>query len=463
MPVPRNVFPGLTRDSLLDEGNSTQPCQSSQLNLDKSDRMSKEKQKFFRLSAFNCDRSQGPNPLSPRSAGEVTKKSKQDGNSMLRPCVKVSKLSDTSDDDDDNHHFGASSASASAAVAGRSSDRVAGSTAKESKRNGDANERLSDSSSSSCSSSNDSSSSSDSCSDDDSSDDSDDDSSSLSTSSLSSSYEPDPDAKPPGGGASGKSGDKFSSKKGSLPFDSGLSLSKKSGHAGGSGSGSQTRGSFSFKDFSEKHESDGVWGFAAEAKKGAEIFSTPPANSKKDAVFGSFAGDKDSAASGSRTPASSRGRKPLQREVMKETRNTFNRDFVASAADTPSTAKRRASKVQSDSNNNTNAASSKKVAATSETKRKGSEALATPRAALAESAANDNFVSPSGSASRATTTSSPPYSIYGQSSIGKDAIPFLRTGINHSPLTKFPEQEATNRLTTLAMSFLKCFVAGEGI
>lgn len=398
--------------------------------------MSKEKQKFFRLSAFNCDRSQGPNPLSPRASGEGSKKSKSESNSMIRLGVKVSKLSDTSDDDDDDDddQNSADSAVASAAGGGGASSHPgkSGATQKESKRNGDVNERLSDSSSS-CSSSNDSSSSSDSCSDDDSSDDSDEDSSSLSSnSSLSSSYEPDPGAKPPGGaggggGSSGKGHDKFSSKKGSLNFDSSLSLQKKSANAGGGSS----RGTFSFTDFSEKNESDGVWGFAAEAKKSAEIFSTPPSNSTaNERVFGSFAEDEKGAAgsssgsgtaAGNKTPASSRGRKPAQREVMKETRNTFNRDFAGT--ETPSAIKRRISKAQSDSNNNTNAASKKAVASV-ETKRKGGDVVAaTPRAALNESAANDNFVSPSCSGSRATTTSSPPYSIYGQNSIGKDAIP----------------------------------------
>lgn len=392
--------------------------------------MSKEKQKFFRLSAFNCDRSQGPNPLSPRASGEGSgsKKSKSENNSMIRLGVKVSKLSDTSEDDDDDQNSGGS-AVASAAGGASSHAGKSGATQKEGKRNGDVNERLSDSSSS-CSSSNDSSSSSDSCSDDDSSDDSDEDSSSLSSnSSLSSSYEPDPGAKPPGGGggSSGKGHDKFSSKKGSLHCDPSLSLQKKSANAGGSGS---SRGTFSFTDFSEKNESDGVWGFAAEAKKSAEIFATPPSSSTaNERVFGSFAEDEKVAgsssgtAAGNKTPASSRGRKPAQREVMKETRNTFNRDFAG--AETPSAVKRRISKAQSDSNNNTNA-TSKKAVAIAETKQKGGDAVpATPRAALNEIAANDNFVSPSGSGSRATTTSSPPYSIYGQNSIGKDAIPII--------------------------------------
>lgn len=415
--------------------------------------MSKEKQKFFRLSAFNCDRSQGPNPLSPRGSGDHqpqpqqpppgNKKPKHDPNS-IRLGVKVSKLSDTSDDDDeDDNNAGAKGAhSAGAGASGGLASK---------KQNGDANERLSDSSSS-CSTSNDSLSSSDSGSDDDSSDDSDDSSSLSSNSSLSSSHEPDAGGAKPsgsgggaGGGTSGKgSGDKLSSKKGSLPFDSAVSASM--GKKAASNGSTQSRGSFSFTDFSAKTEADGgVWGFAAEAKKSTEIFANP--SPVADRIFGDFGPADTEGASGSKTPVScGRGRKALPREVMKETRNTFSRDF--SSPDDSSAVKRRVARAQSDSNNNTN--SSKKAVATetAATKRKVPEVqqtattttAATPkttgaaaRAALNErSAANDNFATPSGSGSRAkTATSSPPYSINGQNSIGKDAVPYIHTPTDH--------------------------------
>ena len=406
--------------------------------------MSKEKQKFFRLSAFNCDRSQGPNPLSPRAAADQqsqqgsssaaasnSKKPRPDPNS-IRLGVKVSKLSDTSedDDDDDGTNGGGSSKGAGGALAG-----LAMSKSKQQNGGGAAEERLSDSSSS-CSSSNDSSSSSDSCSDDDSSDDSDDSSSLSSNSSLSSSYEPDAGGKPPGssggnarggaGGSSSKDGGRFSPKKGSLDVDANLSSKKNSTNNGTTHS---SRSTFSFTDFSAKtaDADGGVWGFAAEAKKSAEIFATPTTGTER--IFGEFGHAEN------KTPGSSRGRKAVQREVMKETRNTFNRDF---ADNNSSAVKRRVARAQSDSNNNMNSAKKKETTTKTETpaasgRRKGTEALtvktntpktttgASSRAALTDrSAANDNFVSPSGSGSRATTS---PYIINGQNSTGKDAIP----------------------------------------
>lgn len=396
-------------------------------------------------SAQGSDQAQGGS-----SGSSSSKKPKTDPNS-IRLGVKVSKLSDTSDDDDED---GDGKGSGGGGVKGASHSGAGGATKKS--HNGDGNERLSDSSSS-CSSSNDSSSSSDSCSDDDSSDDSDDSSSLSSNSSLSSSYEPDAGAKPSGSGTSGKGGgEKFSSKKGSVPFDAALSMQKKGAGSNANGS-SHSRSTFSFTDFSAKTtEADGgVWGFAAEAKKSAEIFATPPTTtSSNDRIFGEFKEEDEEgettpapSASGSKTPmTSSRGRKTVQREVMKETRNTFNRDFASPDSTNSSGVKRRVARAQSDSNNNTNASAKKAVATEPKRKEDRRDSLAvtkaetvapvTPkstktiaRAALNQSAANDNFVTPSGSGSRATpatSSSPPPYnSINGQDSMGKDAIPYI--------------------------------------
>lgn len=347
------------------------------MNLSKSDRMSKEKQKFFRLSAFNCDRAAsgaalashqqmlmaelGQQPslmVASNATSNSHKRWKGSDPNHIRLGVKVSKLSDTSDDEDDanGNSINNKQDSPMKSVLGHQSNAI-----KQEKSNGKVHERLSDSSSS-CSSSDDSSSSSDSCTDDsseDSKDDDDDSSSVSSNTTVSSSYEPETeDGKPTektagptsGSGALGENSTFGTALYNNNHNHNTNNNNNNNGSRRTTTQRQQTNVTVQSRNFThrfneletggESLEPEGVWGFAAEAKKNSEIFSkTPKTAREQQRIFGTF----DSGQSKSSVVRDeSRGRAPFQnlptspntggRRVLKETRNTYNRDFSSASS-----------------------------------------------------------------------------------------------------------------------------------
>lgn len=347
--------------------SSNQMVGGSLAHLGKSDRMSKEKQKFFRFSAFNPERiaiTTGLLPTATLTKAE-SKRAKLAGYSN-KLGVKVSKLSDTSEDEDYHHHDAGRSESncdSNQVLRGsvalhenfpqysQSHDKlVTGSEVikhekrPNSKRHSSNGRKghLSESSSSSCSTSDDdnSSSSSGSCSDDDTSDSDDDSTSSVSShSSVSSSFDKKVD-------------DKLCYVKGS---------SEKKHKSAMTGYMVKANVADCENSFNGVNEGDGVWGFAAEAQKTSGIF----VQSKTPRVFGTFEPKESNMFSSSLCKQSSLNGSNSMRAslefnsgnrnvVLKETRRTYNRDFASSNHSKRAHHKSSAGVVNNLSDNNNN-------------------------------------------------------------------------------------------------------------